>query len=214
MKDHISIHSRKVWFTAADWQAFGDILAKTYPQARYFIDPTSRFRHGETKPDIIFHGTLLAPGTEGTPSLGVFMVFDPSWEPVVTKSWYNKEQEPDDWWWSLKATPPPFVLFRISTPMKPDRFPYRQDEIDFYADRRDESQIALRRQLFRLISKVATNRNVGFYRLPDWELLRVEKTGSFCWIGHDANRMSRQNPDLIIYPANGSDIAARIVEQT
>lgn len=210
MVDYITIHSRKVWFTMADWQALGDLLAERYPQARYFVYPDWPRGEAIPKPDISFHKHLM--GLTPKSPLGIMMVFDPEWQPVIEKRWYNKETEPDDWWWGLSATAKPNVLFRITTSWDPSDFPHFEEEIDFYVDRREEEQLALRSQFFRLITKVSSNRDLAFYKLPERSLIRIEKAGSYCRIGLDARRRLKENPDLFCYPALGKDVGVRPVE--
>src|SRR5690606_40536500 len=57
----VSISTRYVWLTAADWMHFFDLLRQSFPEARFYTDPGSvSTRRKAEAPSICLHDHLLA----------------------------------------------------------------------------------------------------------------------------------------------------------
>jgi hypothetical protein len=80
-----SISSRYVWLTAADWTKFATLLCESFPEARYFAEPSSTSTQGRPRPPSIrFHDDILS--TDGYSKRDhAMIVFSPDWVPVYVK---------------------------------------------------------------------------------------------------------------------------------
>ena len=194
----VSIRSRHLAATEADFRAFASALTEVFPQARYYF-----YQHGpllvngteprfDFKPDLFAAGGWLPDSTE--------MVFDPHWEPIFAQYQPNSD-EPDVLRWVIRNHPRPAVWFRAKPESRenlqkqPEHLRNRIgfSQIDFYADPRDPEQAKLRGRFFRLLGKFATNKNQDVYRFPEDTFIRHEAKGSTSWLGHDAIAWARED---------------------
>jgi hypothetical protein len=70
-------------------------------------------------------------------------------------------------------------------------------ELYFRIDGGDRAQVAMVRKVFRLLTKVATNR-VQSVRFPSLEVMVRQEKGGVYWIGLDAARWCREKPDRMV----------------
>jgi hypothetical protein len=194
----VSIRSRHLAATEADFRAFAAALTEVFPQARYYF-----YQHGpllvdgteprfDFKPDLFAAGGWLPDSTK--------MVFDACWEPLFAQYQPNRD-EPDVLRWVIRNHPRPAVWFRAVAESRealqnqPEHLRHYIgfSQIDFYADPRDPEQAKLRGRFFRLLGKFSTNKNQDVYRIKDNTFLRHEAKGSMCWVGHDAIAWARED---------------------
>jgi hypothetical protein len=194
----LSIRSRHVAATEADFRAFAAALTEVFPLARYYFYRDKPRPVDGTTPDIDFKPDLFAAG--GWLPDSTEMVFDPDWEPLFAQYRPDIEQ-PEKLRWIIRNHPRPSVWFRaIARPRetlqnRPEHLRYQMgfSQIDFYADPRDPEQVKLRGRFFRLLGKFATNRNQDLYRLEDNAFMRHEAKGSTYWLGHNAIAWARED---------------------
>jgi hypothetical protein len=187
----LSIRSRHVAGTEADFRAFATALTEVFPQARYYLYRSGPLLVDGTTPGFDFKPDLFAAG--GWLPDSTEMVFDPDWEPLFAKYQPNRD-EPDELRWLIRNHPRPAVWFRakpesreaLQSQPEHRRHYIGFSQIDFYADPRDPEQAKLRGRFFRLLGKFATNKNQDVYRFPEDTFLRHEAKGSTYWLGHDA----------------------------
>lgn len=193
-----TVKTRYVWFTLADWQAFSDALAETYPEARYDIRPTHKT--GPDRPDTIWDRHLMDVPLSWNDS--VYMTFNPEWTPEYKIS-RRRDDPPDITRWGDKNGPThisrmPFVEFMRTTAPTEDELAvitkFRQSDIHYFCRTDDKTAAAHMRRFFRLLDKFCTNRNQAAYWPDSYQLIGVQAKGSWDWFGHDAIRWAREKP--------------------
>lgn len=194
----VSIRSRHLAATEADFRAFAAALTEMFPQARYYFHGNKPRLVDGTTPSIDFKPDLFAAG--GWEPDSTWMVFDPHWEPIFAQYQPNRD-EPDVLRWIMRNHPRPAVWFRAKPESREElqsqpehlRHYIAFSQIDFYADPRDPEQAKLRGRFFRLLGKFATNKNQDVYRFPADTFIRHEAKGSTSWLGHDAIAWVRED---------------------
>lgn len=200
-----SISSRYVWLTAADWTKLSGLLRENFPEARYYTEPSSTSAQGKSRPPSIrFHDDIL--NTEGYSKRDhAMIVFSPDWAPVYVKH-RGFTDAPEDFNWVHKRHARPEAMARFWSAMTEDELQANETmphgDVVFYSTPDEKEHSALRQRFYRVLGKVATNRNQSFYRLPSRELIRTEKKGSMYWVGEDAIRWIKENPKrMFLYTA-------------
>lgn len=196
----LSIRSRFLYMTEADWRGLAAALETEFPQARYHVRRQGPKCVADGLPKTEYYKHLFDAG--GWLYDSTEMVFDPKWEPEYAR-YQPYSDKPEDLWWIILNHPRPSVVFRVAKPQdweelanepihRRDRL--GPDQIDFYADPREPEHTKLRSRVFRLIGKFAINRNQDLYRLPGQEFVRRIEKGSRDWVGHDAIRWALADP--------------------
>lgn len=201
----LSIRSRHVAATEADFRAFATALTEVFPGARYHFYSDGPWPVDGTTPGIDFKPDLFAAG--GWLPDSTKMVFDPDWEPLFAQYQPNRD-EPNALRWIIRNHPRPAVWFRAKPETREDlqkqpglmRNRIGFSQIDFYADPRDPEQAKLRGRFFRLLGKFATNKNQDVYRFPEDTFIRHLAKGSSYWLGHDAIAWAREDPRRYFSP--------------
>lgn len=202
-----TVKTHYVWFTQADWKAFSDALTEAYPQARYDIRPAHEV--GADYPDTIWESRLIdiPPSKAGAMAGDIGMVFDPDFQPEY-QTYRLDGDSPDIVRWGRKAsTPLPFVKFGRRTAPNSDELAtmtrFDHSDIHYFCPTGSKAAAVEARRFFRLVERFCTNRNQAYFRLepfngPGTEFLRTEAKGSWFWLGHDAIRWARENPERIM----------------
>lgn len=198
--EKFSIKTRYVFFTMADWLAFSDALVEAYPQARYNIRPAHKI--GPERPAAIWERYLMdvpRPGkNDAAGSDKIIMAFDPDWQPEYQTFRFDNDPPDIIRWGREKHEPMPYVMFRRYAAPDADELAtvtsFGHSEINYFIAADDKPAAAGARRFFKLLGKFCTNRNQAYYRLPSFELIRIEEKGSWYWFGHDAIRWVRENP--------------------
>lgn len=196
----LSIQSRFLHMTEADWRTFASALVTDFPEARYRAIRDSPKYVSEGFPKIKYCKNLFDAG--GWLYDTTEMIFNPTWKPRYAQ-YQPYADKPEDRTWIILNHPRPSITFRVAKPQNWDELAARPahrnnrlgpGQVDFYADPREPEHAKLRSRVFRLIGKFATNRNQDIYRLPEWEFIRREEKGSRHWVGHDAIRWALADP--------------------
>lgn len=203
--EKFSVKTRYVWFTLADWRAFSDALAETYPQARYDIRKTHNA--GPARPTTIWDSYLMdVPfNREGMLSWNdnVIMTFDCDWMPEYETFRFADDPPDTVRWKRSNDVTLPFAQFRRHTAPTPSQLAIMTDfwhsDIHYFCRAGDKAAEAEARHFFRLLGKFCTNRNQAHYKMPDWNLRWIEPKGSMYWFGHDAIRWAHGDPERAMY---------------
>lgn len=196
----LSIRSRFLYMTEADWRALAAGLEAEFPQARYRAVSREGNSVADGRPKFEYCRNLFDAG--GWLYDSTEMVFDPQWQPQYAR-YQPYSDKPEEQWWIILNHPRPSIVFRVGKPQSWEELAkepiHRRnrlgaDQIDFYADPRHPDQAKLRSRVFRLVGKFASNRNQDLYQLPNWEFIGHEEKGSRFWIGHDARRWVLADP--------------------
>lgn len=196
----VSIQSRFLYMTEADWRGLAAALEAEFPLARYRAVSREGSLVADGLPKIEYHKNLF--DAAGWLYDSTQMIFDPEWAPEYAR-YQPHSNKPEELWWIILNHPRPSIVFRVAKPQNWEELadePIRHrdhlgpDQIDFYANPREPEHAKLRSRVFRQIGKFATNRNQDIYRLPEWKFVRRKEKGSRDWVGHDAIRWALADP--------------------
>lgn len=205
------IKSKIVCFLLEDWMDFELAICEEYPSARYFKESRrieDIFPKGDKPPVITLESSLLE--TEPSSHDEVNMVFAPTWRPKYYKH-QMKLARGEDWCWTLRPPPLPYVLFRLRGELydyrrKPPTYPMT-GQIDFYHDPDDKAHVSLAGKFYRLFAKFATNRKgLVYVTVPELKVTHPVPKGAMEWCGYHAIEWARQAPDRVLHPQMGLGI--------
>ena len=192
-----------------DWRMFAALLAEAFPQARYMMRPTrdSCNREGDlvrTGPPrvLISHDFMRIQQASLRWQAGPFhMIFDPDWMPVWYRNRHNSKS-PEYWsyhWpWhpsvDIRPQKRPWIMYRGDMP----GFAMADISVRCQPDNREHYRLAGR--IFRLLAKVASNRNLEEVSYPGGQVLhRYTDKGDSYWVGYEARRWALRDPSHFIH---------------
>lgn len=199
--------SKNTAMLAEDFQAFSNILSAAFPDARYYMEPTNKQRNylyrpangllRKRPPHVLIHHSLYRVWQAAYRwKADIIMVLDAQWRPVWEHTNSGHEKYPP--YWYLMSPQKPFVWLQqparsfIQTHsgmicvhncfMTVHCVPGNQDHLRFA------------NQFFRLLQKVANDKNLMKVKHPSGELVEtyVDKS-SWLWVGHAARRWAAQD---------------------
>jgi len=199
--------SKNVVMVAEDVRAFSEILAKEYPDARYYMDPTAKqrnylYRPGEgilrEKPPriLIDHSLYRIWQSAHRWNTDITMVPDTGWKPT----WEQVKDHREHPHWYLLSPRKPYVWFR-----KVGRFYTEKDKvvadigfISIHCVPGNKAHLQFANRFFRLFGKIANDRN--FTREKGGAVVEtyVGKT-SWTWVGHAARQWAAEKPNRYLY---------------
>ena len=152
--------------------------------------------------------TLPAPGQY----FSIEIIFDPKW----TSRWETRTRNR---WWSITNMPYPNACFERGGQVSPGGFLFRNEaaphppsigsgRIYFRCRKGDKDDMAVARKCLRLLTKVASNR-VQTVEFPSLKVMARSEKGSSFWIGHDAARWCREDPNRMAYYLSGPKLGYR-----
>ena len=201
MDSYPVMNSRIVWLTEVDWRNFTDMVAEAFPTVRYYDDLTYAETVAAARPERPVYKSLFETRNAYT---GHFVegCFDPDWRPPVMQQ--PNSSRPGHMEWVQGNSPNPSFLLHMTRPMWTTETlktaPFMEfSQITFYSDRGNEEQRRMAMLFFRLLGKVCTNRNQMQISMPGRELLCHGPKGSLFWLGHDAIRWAREDPQRVLF---------------
>ncbi|WP_370156256.1 hypothetical protein [Ferrovibrio sp.] len=203
-----NIRGREVCMLARDWDDFGQAVAETWPQARYYVErdyvnDTESWQHGPEPPPVQFFPTLGDACRYPYRARFRVIVFDPDWQPQhrKTRSGWAKV----DWYWLLRPPPHPSVRIWPGGYIRDRPVPHPDTgEIHFYLTPKDKAQLALAARFFRLFEKFAAGRKgLVRVRLPGYEVTAPVAKGSPFWCGYHAIEWAREDPKRVLFCTHG-----------
>lgn len=203
--DDYTYRKLRVSLSGADWQIFADALAEEFPDARYYYEPMVLFRLF-TVPPPIFPGDhlLRLEGLGQACPPEVDMHFDQNWQ----IKW--KRPEPgidipagsaDVAWSSNSPRSPTFrFVFGQTRPAQDGHPPHITDGYlwMFYAPG-NKQQFAICHRVMRLFRSVADRTAQVLLAGPRQKEIRRYPGVSPYWLGKDAVRWARENPERMLY---------------
>lgn len=186
--------SRRVCLSLVDWKAFGDALARIYPEERYLRTMTVEEKKSPEKPSanlIASHLCAFNDRPEGPP-WEIDFTLGPKWQLKLEpfeQGWSRWKRDPLDY---------PFLVFRPEwqwlVPPKHEMPEHlREGSIEVQCSRVHKPHLAFARRFYKLFSQFATNKNQHGMRYPSYEILWTLEKGSDLWLGHDAIRWARED---------------------
>lgn len=203
MAVYSSMKTRIVWLTEADWRAFADLLAETFPTIRYYESLTREQRQAKERPAVPrFRQLFDVPGILRRGH--IVGVFDENWQPDV--QWLPDEVEPGRGSWGIAnhADKNPAFLFQMFQPIytaeKLKTAPFMEHcVITFYRDPGNHEHDLLSRHFYRLLGKVCTNRNQIQISMPERKPMFDQPKGSLFWLGRDALHWVREDSQRVFF---------------
>jgi hypothetical protein len=187
------VPGRRVCFTAVDWKDFGDAFAESLPDAWYTRNLTLEEARQVEPPAIPRHKHLCdVREPDGVFAGEVEVHLHADWNPRVVETGTSWKK------WDITSNLEiPRIRVLLSRGIQPaDKdSPEHLDEseIQIYCESGNKNHARFVRQVFRLIERLATNRNQLVVSYPDYQILNVIDKGSWCWFGRDALRWVRED---------------------
>ncbi len=201
--------SRYIAFTKEDEAAYCALLREAFPGIRY-LDKSRTGDKGSEPPEIGVY-TKLAE----CPAYYTDVIFDPDWRPA----WKKRDDYP---YWSNTNYPQSSAYIIRSRRIDPwseksgirgveGPVPARlsRGEIHFRCRPACPGDFKLAAKALRLIGKVATNKRQVTLYYPSLEVIGYSEKGSELWIGHDAIRWMREDPERMTWYNAGMKIGLR-----
>ena len=201
--------SRHIAFTREDEGAYCALLREAFPDIRYLDEPRSGY-DGPEPPEIGFYTRLV-----DCPASITDVIFDPDWRPL----WSNETKYRT---WSTTNHPYPNAYIIRSGSIYPwsEKSGIRgvegpsppslaEGEIHFRCRVACPGDFKLAAKALRLIGKVATNKRQVHLFYPSLEVIGNREKGSELWIGHDAIRWLREDPERMTGYNAGMKIGLR-----
>ena len=191
----IAFRTRYFVLTPVDEAAYSKLLVEAFPRMRFFDEPPSAYE-GPTPPEITLHESLSACARHY-----VLAIFEPDWAPC----WSNRSKSG---WWSIRNLPYPDVVIErggqifpwqpkasLKSVEGPEPQRIQGGRIYFRCHKGDKAELAIAGKALRLLGKVATNKRQMRVRYPSLEVVGYDEKNSHLWMGHDAIRWLRENPE-------------------
>ncbi len=205
----VSFRSRNIAFTEEDERAYCALLREVFPDVRY-LDRPQRSYDGPEPPEIGIYTRLV-----DCPAHTTDVIFDPDWRPAWKKT--GKYQT-----WSTTNYPYPnaYIIRSGRIYQRRERSvvrgvegpdpPFLADgDIHFRCRKACPGDFKLAAKALRLIGKVATNKRQVHLFYPSLEVIGSREKGSELWIGHDAIRWLREDPERLTGYNVGMKIGVR-----
>ena len=214
MKPNVFLKSRYVWLTETDWKSFSDILSENIPSVSYYADrggaPQSVVLPVTRTEKHLLDVDTSCPGWDYARS-DIRMTFEPEWQPDYRLR-ENDVAKDRGSYWALTNAVLPNVMFRMWAIYTPDRLHSTghmiHNDVIFYGRSGNREDRLLSQRFFRLLGKVSTNRDQITISMPERKFMQAEAKGSLFWLGHDALRWARENPERVFF-YNSRDWAIR-----
>lgn len=203
--EHPWVRRKYVCMTVTDWTSFGDALAEALPDAIYIrgVRPMEAI---QPEPPIIRAERHLCTARVPDPDFPdgvrfpseITMYIDPKAELSIGRSGGLTKPKTGRWYASGGISWPRIRFLPTATIWPADaRGPEHigEGEIQIYIAPHHKGHARFMRQIFRLLSKFATNERQTLVRYPHYEVIPEEGRPLFgLWIGHDAMRWAREDP--------------------
>ncbi len=205
----VSFRSRNIAFTREDEAAYCALLREAFPDVRY-LDRPKGGHDGPEPPEIGFYTRLV-----DCPASITDVIFDVGWRPAWRKQ--GKYQT-----WSATNYPYPnaYIIRSGSIYPRSEKSGIRgvegpsppsldDGDIHFRCRPACPGDFKLAAKALRLIGKVATNKRQVHLYYPSLEVIGCREKGSELWIGHDAIRWLREDPERMTGYNAGMKIGRR-----
>lgn len=199
MSQYPSLRTRYLWLTDVDWRDFADLLAATFPSLRYYASLGWNRSNASQPPEIRLHRHLLEVERFERQHI-VHAVFDESWQADVRQVDRNGSERTK---WSIVNSGKifPAIMFQFDHLYAPEQFAamisMQHAVVTFYGGPGSHGDKLLSQKFFRLLGKFATNRNQVEFELPSRRVTHRQEKGSLFWLGYDAIRWARENPERV-----------------
>lgn len=178
-------------FLPEDEIAYANLLTEAFPNLRFIDDPGSA-QEGDVPPEKTCRS--VAECRYGS----VFLVFDPSWEPVWRidgNRWYIQNPPYPNGDWSRGGVGYYGRFFEAFGRESPETIcPGR---IYFRVVAGDKAHASIARKALRLMNKIANNKRLNTVRPQTMEMI-AEDVPYGPWVGHHARRWCLETPDRCV----------------
>ncbi len=203
----ITVHRKRthfrnkgIVFAPEDYRNLSAVLADAFPDARYYMVPTDRQRnylyresHGLLRkhpPRVLVHPTLERISQAAYRwKADIVMVTDTQWQP----EWKRVVDDHKFPHWSLLPPRQPSVFFQRRMgqyiQLKMGATGMIGHDISVRCLPGSDSHLRFASRFFRLLGKVASNRNLAIMKYPSGEIVEsyIDKP-AWLWIGHAARQ--------------------------
>lgn len=204
-----------------DFQVLCEILAKEFPDARYYMDPTDKQRNvlcqpekglRRTKPPrvLIHHSLHRIWQCAQRWNSDIVMVPDTEWRPT----WQHVKDHHEYPHWSLNAPRHPYVWLRDMRGLDSSDgvAPLHTVDISVHCQPGNEAHLRFASHVMRLLGRIASDRNLVEVEQPSGKIvgIHVDKT-SWCWVGHAARHWAAENTDRFLKSSTSTAGTRRVV---
>lgn len=204
--------SRMVLMMPEDFQVFCELLAKEFPDARYYMDPTDKLCNYLYRPEkgllrtkpprvLIHHSLRRIWQCAQRWNAHIIMVPDTEWQPVwkQIKDYYGLPYEYP--FWSLNRPRHPYIWIRDIHYLNPSKGVATPSTVDFsvHCQPGNEAHLRFASTVIRLLGRIASDRNLVKVEQHSGKILEihVDKT-SWNWVGHAARRWATENKNCFL----------------
>jgi hypothetical protein len=190
MTKPVAFRQRSVVLSLVDQCAFSDLLVQEFPEVRFNDWPSNSGTSAEDPmpPPVAIHRSLA-----DCTNMRVSIIFDPDWSPQWSRI-------APGGFWVLHNSPIPNGeidrgrLFQRTATQPPHLC---EGSIYIRCEKDNREHVRLAGRVLRLVNKIAINRSQSV-RYPSLEVIGRAGKGSNLWIGHDAARWAREEPDRML----------------
>lgn len=203
--DVYTYRQHSVCLMTSDWARFADAIYDTFPDGRYFHNPSVFHRMWAEPPSCMTGEHMLRLADAAGPIDPVDhnqteLHFDPDWRPdwFITGDPINPFLPEPGSYWDLRQPRLPAFRFEFSF-MKPAQggepeHMSRDGQYWFFYEPGNREHLAIGHRVFRLFRDVASNRDQFELRNGIARRRRV----SPLWLGHDAINWAKEDPSRLL----------------
>lgn len=185
-----SVLSRSVCLSPLDWTLFATALQEAFPDALYSRSVSLAELTAAAPPKLRLDRSLRLTD----PQAATQMHFGAETE-LILKQQMGWQVASEGLFW------PQITLGRPMAPLPADeRGPerLREAQILIHTAPHHKGHARFAREIWRLLTQVATNRPQVLVRYPEYEVMPQPPAASGLWTGHDALRWARENPTRLL----------------
>lgn len=194
-----SLQSRLVCLSPLDWTRFAAALEQAFPEALYSRAPTLAELTAPAPPKLRLEHSLCRPGPDGLAVSGPSqMHFGPETELVLQREMGWHVSSAGLYW-------PQMSVGRPVAPLPADRHGperLREAQILIHLAPHHAGHARFARQVWQLLAQFATRQRQLLVRYPEYDTVLPQPVGALSasglWIGHDALRWARENPERLL----------------
>lgn len=186
--------TRNVSLAPDDIRLFSDALAKAYPEARYYMEPTYEQVRRDRPPRLLMGRSLYRIWQAAYRwRSDVYMILESAWQP----SWHVHHQVGCWTFWPARH---PYVcfgsLFGFVEPCPRVTAIDARGDIAVCCDPDNKDHYRFAARFYRLFGKFASNRNLVEVKHPSGEVTKAYiDRGAWRWVGHEARRWAAEDPN-------------------
>ncbi len=217
--------SRVVLMLPEDFRILCELLAREYPDARYYMDPTDKlcnYLHRPEKgllrtkpPRVLIHRSLqrIWQCAERWQA-DIMMVPDTEWQPVwqhVKESYGRPYEYP---YWSLNRPRHPYIWIRDIRYLNSSKGVATPSTVDFsvHCQPGNEAHLRFASTVIRLLGKIASDRNLVEVDRRSGKILKVcVDKSSWFWVGHAVRHWATESKDRVLSASTSTTGIDRIV---